>query len=156
MHFSYALNEAPFIIMKQTLLIVGIVLIIYACSSQREVAQDNNKSIEVAAEDSVEYDVEMFDAKFDSWYEFQKSPAKNRSQQYYENWNHQYIAAWNAKCAAPPGGWGFEPVIGFEPNQDYGFELNHKLFYYFQYVENVLKIRILPNGPKVVLNEPEP
>ena len=142
--------------MKQTLLILGFVVFIYACSSQKNVTQENSHGVEVAAEDSVEYDVEMFDSKFDTWYQIQDSPAKYRSQQYYENWNRQYINAWNAKCAAPPSGWGFDPVIGFEPNVDYGFELNHKLFYYFQYVENVLKIKIMPNGPKVVLNEPEP
>jgi len=26
-------------------------------------------------------------------------------------------------------------------------ELNHKLFYYFQYVEHVLKIQIMSGGP---------
>ena len=44
----------------------------------------------------------------------------------------------------------FEPIIGYNPEVDYGFELNHKLFYYFQYVENVLKIRIMEGGPKAV------
>ena len=46
----------------------------------------------------------------------------------------------------------FEPIIGYDPTVDYGFELNHKLFYYFQYVENVLKIQIMPGGPKVLTN----
>ena len=44
----------------------------------------------------------------------------------------------------------FEPIIGYEPTVDYGFDLNHELFYYFQYVENVLKIQIMPGGSKAV------
>ena len=41
----------------------------------------------------------------------------------------------------------FQTIIGYEPNVDYGFKLNHKLFYYFQYVEHKLRIPILSNGP---------
>jgi len=34
---------------------------------------------------------------------------------------------------------------------DYGIEINHELFYYFQYVEQVLKIQIMPGGPRAVI-----
>ena len=98
--------------------------------------------------DSVEYKLLTFDAKFDAWYTMYKSPALYRSQEYYENWNRQYVAEWNYKAAISPTNSFFETIFGYEPNVDYGFELNHELFYYFMYVENVLHIPILPNGPK--------
>ncbi len=41
----------------------------------------------------------------------------------------------------------FQTIIGYEPGEDYGFELNNKLFYYFQYVEQVLRIPILDHRP---------
>ncbi len=135
--------------MKWIFFIVVLGFFVFACSSQKNAVQVNKSDSEIVAEDSIEYDVEMFDTKFDNWYQFYNTPANYRSQAYYENWNRQYVNAWNALCANPTRKWNFEPVVGYNPTEDYGFELNHKLFYYFMYVENVLKLRILPNGPKI-------
>jgi hypothetical protein len=126
-----------------------VVLFICACSTQKSAIKVNKNDKEVAADDSLEYGVETFDAKFKSWYEFYKAPSKHRSQAYYENWNRQYVDAWNLKCNTPPKRWNFDPVVGYDSAEYYGFELNHELFYYFMYVENVLKIPILEGGPKV-------
>lgn len=135
--------------MRRIVLVLAIVGFVYACSAPKNTVKENKRDNKVAAEDSLEYGVETFDAKFQTWYEFYKSPAKYRSQAYYENWNRQYVPAWNAKCLNPSKRWHFDPVVGYEPFEDYGFELNHELFYYFMYVENVLKIQILQGGPKV-------
>ncbi|HYQ56568.1 MAG TPA: DUF6146 family protein [Draconibacterium sp.] len=129
---------------------LGMALFIYACSGTKEVAVSETSSVKVTAEDSIEYDVETFNTRFDSWYERQNTTATYRPLSYYELWNRQYVSAWNAKCAANPPNWTFEPVVGYDPNEDYGFEMNHKLFYYFMYVENVLKIKIIPQGPELV------
>ncbi len=138
--------------MRSILLWVMMVVFVYACSTQKNAVQVNKSETEIIAEDSVEYDVETFDSKFESWYEFYKSPAMYRSQSYYEAWNQQYVLAWNQKCLHPSRRWNFEQVVGYDPNEDYGFELNHKLFHYFMYVENVLKINIIPNGPRLLAN----
>jgi len=106
--------------------------------------------VETAAEDSLEYELETFDSKFETWYILHNSPSQYRSQEYYENWNRRYVAAWNYNSSQPGKKWFFEPVMGYYPNIDYGFEVNHKLFYYFQYVEKVLKIEIMPGGPKSI------
>lgn len=140
-----------FIQMKRVIFFFGLVVFIYACSSQKNAVQVNKSEVEVTAEDSTEYDVETFDGKFESWYEFYKTPSTYRSQQYYETWNRQYVSAWNARCASPSRRWNFEPVVGYNPSEDYGFELNHELFHYFMYVENVLKIPIMSNGPRFML-----
>jgi hypothetical protein len=140
--------------MKQFFLMLIITVVMLSCATQRKTENTNGKSVEVSAQDSMEYDVETFDQKFEAWYAVQNSPAKYRSQDYYERWNQEYVAAWNAKCASRDQNWHFEPVVGYLPGEDYGFEMNHKLFYYFMYVENVLKIRIIPGGPKVF--EPQP
>ena len=137
--------------MKQFLFIVVLFALVYGCNTQKS-AVNVTKSDEEAVQDSTEYEVETFDNRFESWYEYHDRPATYRSQEYYESWNHQYVTAWNAKCARGGRNWHFEPVVGYNPGEDYGFELNHKLFYYFMYVENVLKISILPGGP--VFNEP--
>jgi hypothetical protein len=137
--------------MKQIIFIVIALLFVLACSTQKGVVKiEENKDEMVAVEDSIEYQLETFDAKFATWYALHNNPSQYRSQQYYESWNRQYVNAWNYNSTQPGKSSFFEPIVGYEPNIDYGFELNHKLFYYFQYVERVLKIEIMPGGPQSI------
>jgi len=137
--------------MKQILVYVGIVILIVACASPQATVKIEKTDGEEMPADSVEYEMETFDTNFETWYQLQKSPARYRMQSYYESWNRQYVAAWNTRSMDRRTGFVFETIIGYEPVVDYGFELNHELFYYFQYVENVLKVKILQGGPRVVL-----
>jgi hypothetical protein len=137
--------------MRQIIFWLGIILLIAACSTQKGLVTVKSNIGESSVEDSLEYDLETFDGRFETWYEMHNSPAMYRSQQYYENWNRQYVSAWNYNAMGGRRNSFFEPIIGYEYTVDYGFELNHKLFYYFQYVEQVLKIQIMPGGPKAVV-----
>jgi len=142
--------------MKKTMLWIIALIFVAACSTQKKAVkvvshEENKVAQDTAAQDSVEYDLETFDGKFETWYQLHDSPALYRSQSYYENWNRQYVAAWNANAMDPRKSWFFDPIIGYDPTVDYGFELNHELFYYFQYVEHVLKIQIMPGGPRIQL-----
>jgi hypothetical protein len=137
--------------MKQIIFWIGIILFIVACSTQKGVVKVKSNTGESIVEDSVEYDLETFDARFETWYQLHNSPAMYRSQQYYENWNRQYVSAWNYNAMSGRRNSFFEPIIGYEFTVDYGFELNHELFYYFQYVERVLNIQIMPGGPQSVI-----
>lgn len=133
--------------MKRLIFIISILVVIVACSTQKKAIKVNTNSEEISAEDTIEYDIETFDSEFETWYAVKNNPALYRSQSYYENWNKKYVAAWNTKAISSVRNSIFEPIVGYEPGVDYGFELNHHLFYYFQYVENVLKMKILTNSP---------
>ncbi|HPF50644.1 MAG TPA: DUF6146 family protein [Draconibacterium sp.] len=135
--------------MKPVFFLLWLVVMTVACSTPKSASKmDDVAKAQTAAADTTEYEVETFNKRFDQWYQKYQDPAKYKSQAYYESWNEQYVAAWNAKCARGGKDWHFDPVVGYKANEDYGFEMNHKLFYYFMYVENVLKIQILPGGPK--------
>lgn len=138
--------------MKKIFFLVGIILLIAACSTQKGLVRLESKPDETSAKDSTEYELITFDSHFDTWYETQISKATDRSESYYEYWNHQYVTAWNINAQQPGKRNFFETIVGYNPTVDYGFELNRKLFYYFQYVENVLKINIMDGSPKVVFN----
>jgi hypothetical protein len=138
--------------MKKMIFWIGISLFIASCTTQKSSVTNKAKPIvEIAKKDSIKYELETFDQRFETWYTLQNNPSQYRSQSYYETWNRQYVAEWNAKAMNPIRNPFFEPIVGYNPAVDYGFKLNHKLFYYFQYVEHVLKIPILPNGPHVTL-----
>lgn len=140
--------------MKRLFFVIGLLVFIAACSTKKatvKVEPKQEKEEALAETDSVEYDMETFDSRFETWYKNHNNPSMYRSQDYYEYWNRQYVQAWNSKAGTGPHGSFFEPIVGYDESTDYGLELNHKLFYYFQYVENVLKIKILPGwSPKVI------
>lgn len=133
--------------MKKTILFIILAVVIASCSAPKNAVKIETNGNEVVQEDSTEYELIVFDSGFESWYLLHNSPARYRSQEYYENWNHQYVNQWNYLSMHSRRRSFFEPIVGYEPGVDYGFELNHKLFYYFQYVERVLRIPILPNRP---------
>jgi len=137
--------------MKKLIFWIGVILVIVACSTKKNVVQIKNKTVEVATEDSLEYQLETFDQKFETWYMLHNSQSQYHSQSYYEGWNRRYVSAWNANAMDSRKSSFFEPIVGYDPTIDYGFELNHKLFYYFLYVEHVLKIQIMEGGPNAML-----
>ncbi|MDD4777350.1 MAG: DUF6146 family protein [Fermentimonas sp.] len=143
--------------MKKILILSAVVLLMISCSGPKGVVKIESNGNEITQtesmneEDSVKYELIVMDQEFDTWYILQDSPARYRSQQYYESWNRQYVSAWNSLAMTPGRRSFFQTIIGYEPNIDYGFELNHKLFYYFQYVEHKLGIPILGNGPSNVI-----
>lgn len=143
--------------MKKILILFAAVSFMITCSGPKGVVKIETNGDEIALSDSItnkdslEYELIVLDPGFDTWYMLQDSPARYRSQQYYENWNRQYVSEWNSLARQPRRNSFFETIIGYEPGVDYGFELNHKLFYYFQYVEHKLKIPILSNRPVSVV-----
>lgn len=112
--------------------------------------EGEKEEVSETASESVEYAIETYDAKFKAWYYLQKSQDTKKSQKYYENWNKKYVKEWNRLASQKDKNDFFVPIIGYNRTKDLGFEINHQLFYYFQYVENVLKMHILPDGPKIV------
>lgn len=135
-------------IMKAFYLLVLVLVLTVACSTPKSASKSENAAAKQNSADTMEYEVETFNKRFDQWYQKYQDPALYKSLSFYKSWNEQYVSAWNAKCARGGKDWPFEPVVGYKTNEDYGFEMNHKLFYYFMYVENVLKIQIIPGGPK--------
>jgi hypothetical protein len=138
--------------MKFSYFFLIIVLVFASCAGNKKLAKVDIKNQDAKISDSVEYELIIFDPGFESWYVSYSKPTWYHSQTYYETWNKQYVIAWNAKAINPRFGRYFESTIEYDPFTDYGLELNHRLFYYFQYVEKVLKIYILSpgTGPQTV------
>lgn len=128
---------------------LALVTAMAACSGLKGVVTIEPGDETTHLEDSISYELIVLDPGFESWYLLHSSPTKYRLQSYYENWNHRYVTEWDYKARLPGKHSFFQPIHGYERGIDYGFELNHKLFYYFQYVERVLKIPIVANGPAI-------
>lgn len=130
-------------------LIYILLLLSIACSSQK--ATLKSKAPKIKTDDSTEYELLVFDVGFESWYSLHNSPAFSRSRDYYHDWNVQYVQEWNYKVIDSRHSEFFGDQIDYNFNVHYPYEIEHKLFYYFQYVEHELKIPILKSNPHGVL-----
>ncbi|MBN2615088.1 MAG: hypothetical protein JXR71_05285 [Bacteroidales bacterium] len=139
--------------MKKLIVWIGILAFVVSCTTQQKITGQKANSVVIENKDSTQYQLTILDPQFENWYTLHNNPSQYRQLSYYENWNRQYAAAWDAKAANPMRYPFFQSIIGYDPNVEYGMKLNHKLFYYFQYVEHVLNIPILSGGgPHVILN----
>ena len=121
-------------------------MIIFAACSTQKVAKKQAPRIEV--NDSTQYELLVFDTEFETWYTLKNSPASSRSKDYYHNWNIQYVQEWNNRVTTSHNSQIYGGPIDYHASEDYPFEIEHKLFYYFQFVEQELKIPLLPNSPR--------
>ena len=118
-----------------------------ACATQHEVQIKKDLTAKDET-DSVSYELIVLDPGFDSWYASNSKPSWYHTQTYYENWNQRYAQAWNYEYQSGHFSKVLEGYIDYDHNIDYGLEINHKLFYYFQYVVHVLKIPLITGGPQ--------
>ncbi|MGV8091829.1 MAG: DUF6146 family protein [Mangrovibacterium sp.] len=132
--------------MKGYIILLLSLLLVWACAveqpiSIREMANEEDS-------DSVEYELIVFDSGFESWFTTRAKPVNYHEQSWYEHWNRLYVLAWNNHHLGGRYARLIDGMINYEPDVDYGLEINHKLFYYFMYVEHELDIPIIPDGPR--------
>jgi len=99
-----------------------------------------------SAEDSTEHELVVLDPGFESYMATQP-PANFYSQQYYETWNQQYVTEWNYRHDNPlTYGNFYETRINYDPHEDYGLEVNYRLYYYFQFIKDNYGIVLVNRG----------
>jgi len=131
--------------MKQNIILLFFLLTIGACAVKQPISI---KEVDKEESDSVEYELIVFDSGFESWYLTRSKPVNWHEQPWYESWNRQYVQAWNSHNLGSRHKELIDGYINYEPDIDYGPEINHKLFYYFMYVEHELGIPIISDGPR--------
>jgi len=92
-------------------------------------------------DDTIGYDLVIIDPSFERWYLTNQRPDGFYSLEYLENWNRLLVSQWNMLITRPyrpgcmPGNY-----LHYDPGISYGITLNHKLFYYFRYMQQRCRI----------------
>ncbi|MEA1876616.1 MAG: DUF6146 family protein [Bacteroidota bacterium] len=131
--------------MKKLIYLVLIFAIagIWSCGLNKKMSTtqtENQVSLSSQSDDSTEYEILIIDPGFGSWFITHRKPKWYHEQSFLENWNLQYVSAWNLKVMsgafqlAYPNN-PFIERIEYRPFVDYGLDVNHKLYYYFKYIE---------------------
>ena len=127
----------------KTIIFILLLGFVFACKTPVKVTSVNEPQVELQENaDSMEYELWVLDPQFSSWFAAHLRPGYH-SLQYYRMWNLRYATDWNTRYFS--GGYHnyFELPIEYDPNIDYGLEVEEELYYYFVYVEQKLKIPIL-------------
>ncbi len=125
--------------------ILILTVIVYACSSSpaKSLKKEKEEPV-VIANDSLEYQIIVFDVGFNNYLNSIAKPIGYYSQNYLENRNRIYVTNWNIRAQNPLR---FDPniygnVIDYNPHTDYGMDVNYKLFNYFQFAQIKYRTRL--------------
>ena len=134
--------------MKTFLTALVIFIFIVGCNSSKTTLKNTEKIQEQPyriANDSLEYEIIIFDLGFETYLQTIARPANFYTQQYYENKNRLYVTEWNLRAQNPLryNNQIFENRIDYDFNTNYGLDVNYKLYNYFKFVEYKYKIKIL-------------
>ncbi len=138
-----------------TLLLLGIFLV--SCNSSKSAVKKSSISNTVAqdtvriANDSLEYEILIIEPGFNSWLASTAKQEGFYSQEYLENRNRIYVVEWNQRVLQPqrynPN--LYELQIDYNPNINYGYEVNYKLYNYFIYFQLTYNQRLGTFVPRI-------
>lgn len=152
--------------MKKSYFFLGILfftllLIVGSCNSSKKTIQPTDEekkafsqtegdTVQIAS-DKTEYEIIIIEPGFNYWLQSIAQPEGYYSQSYLENRNQIYVMNWNQRVLLPsqydPN--LYEMQIDYNPNIDYGYEVNYKLYNYFIYFQRRYKQRLGPWLPRI-------
>lgn len=127
--------------MKNLLYIFILGLMVYSCGTTKDrnlrsekIANAENDTVRIA-NDSLEYEIIVIEPGFDLFINSIAKPRGYYSQSYLENKNKILVSEYNQRVMEPQI---YNPnlyvqQINYEPNIDYGYEVNYLLYNYFVY-----------------------
>jgi len=126
--------------MKNLFFIFAICACIAACSGSKKNSEtdveNNPKDTVKIANDSLDYELIIFEPGFDAWLTKQQ-PRGYHSQNYLERKNRDFILTFNNRVLNTPHNssnlYAFE--INYDYTIDYGYELNYMLYNYFLFFQ---------------------
>ena len=109
-------------------------------------------TVEISS-DSTEYEIIIIEPGFNFWLQSIARPEGYYSQSFLENRNQIYVINYNQRVLQPmrysPS--LYEWQIDYNPNIDYGYEVNYKLYNYFIYFQRKYNQRLGPFVPRIWL-----
>ncbi|MBD0823082.1 DUF6146 family protein [Aestuariibaculum marinum] len=124
-----------------------------AVTSNSNEQQDATKLSDTVtiANDDLEYEIIIIEPGFNAWLVSRAKPEGFYSQQYLENKNRLYVTEWNSRVLQPQryNSNLYEIQIDYQPQIDYGYEVNYKLYNYFIYFQLTYKQQLAGFVPRI-------
>lgn len=133
---------------KYLLFLSGLLLFLLSCKTQEKndiqpmKMTDDEKAAAMAndtvriANDDLEYEVIIIDPGFNTWLYSRAKPRGYYSQQHLEVKNKLWVTQWNIRAMQPQQyGDLYQMPIDYQPQIDYGYEVNYMLYNYLVYFQ---------------------
>ncbi|MGB5316648.1 MAG: DUF6146 family protein [Robiginitalea sp.] len=120
-------------------------------SSEKDAFEETTGEPVVIADKEKEYKITIIDPGFYSWLKSFARAEGYYSQSFLENRNAIYVLNWNQRVLLPgqyPSNL-YEWPIDYDPQTDYGYEVNYKLYNYFIYFQRKYNQRLGPYIPRL-------
>ncbi len=121
--------------------------------SDEEATVFQNKEVDTVniSDPESNYEIIIIEPGFNYWLMSIARPRGYYSQNFLENRNRLYVIEWNNRVIMPGQ---FDPLlyelqINYDPQVDYGYEVNYKLYYYFIYFQRKYRQRLGPFIPRI-------
>ncbi|WP_439128377.1 DUF6146 family protein [Polaribacter sp.] len=127
------------------LLLISMGLLIWACGSTPINTTNTEKEEPVViANDSLEYEIIIIDPGFTAYLAGVAQPEGFYTQSYLEARNRAWVITWNQRAQNPGmyNGNIYENIIDYQPNINYGYEVNYKLFNYFLFAQRKYRMSL--------------
>lgn len=142
--------------MKSSVYILLIILaFLFSCKTSKTTLPNTVKTVSTQgdtvriANDKLEYEVIIIDAGFSTWLVTTALPRNYYSQSYLESRNRIWVSEWNSRVLQPmrysPN--LYEMTINYDPNTDYGYEVNYLIYNYMVYFQNRYKQKLFGHVP---------
>ncbi|MBQ4915220.1 hypothetical protein J8L85_12270 [Maribacter sp. MMG018] len=150
--------------MKSLIKVIGLLtmtgLLAYCSASKNtlSISEKEAQAFELAKGDTiaisneeVEYEIIIIEPGFNTWLNSIARPKGYYSQSFMENRNRLMVLEWNQRVIQPqrydPS--LYEQQINYDPNIDYGYDVNYKLYNYFIYFQRKYNQRLGPFIPRI-------
>ena len=142
---------------------LALLLVVAACSSTKESVKISQEEQEIfgiqaeaeqdvaIAEEESNYQLIIMDLGFNRWLRSIAHPRGHYTQSFLESRNRIFVIEWNNRVIMPTV---YDPLlyelqIIYDPNVDYGYEVNYQLYNYFIYFQRKYKQRLGPFLPRI-------
>ncbi|MGS2738120.1 DUF6146 family protein [Sinomicrobium sp. M5D2P17] len=146
-------------LLRYTLVTFAVISGLIACTTGKvaytqdepEIFNAESGDTVAISNDSLEYEIIIIEPGFNTWLQSVARPEGYYSQNFLENRNHIYVINWNQRVMQP---FRFNPdlytlQIDYDPNIDYGYEVNYKLYNYFIYFQRKYNQRLAGFIPRI-------
>lgn len=130
--------------MKHLPVIVFIFIITLSCkTANNKNGKINTKNIANTdtlkiSNPELDYDIIIIEPSYNSWLQTTAKPKGFYSQNYLETKNYLYVTEWNSRVYQSQKFSTnlYEMTIDYEPNINYGYDVNYQLYNYFVFFQN--------------------
>lgn len=147
------------VLLKYLLAISAVIVGILACTTGKvaytpeepDIFNSETGDTVAISNDSLEYEIIIIEPGFDTWLNSVARPEGYYSQNFLENRNQIYVINWNQRTMEP---FRYNPdlytmQIDYDPNIDYGYEVNYKLYNYFIFFQRKYNQRLAGFIPRI-------